>query len=611
MEEITKTNPLTNYKSNANIKILESQFYKINLDKDEYELNMILYDSNIIQFKLIQKNNIPFSYYLEEFDLESIKKKLFVFFNEIKEVYQFYNKVLLKNKVKLIYIKEENKMCLNFINIINFNEEVETNLELKEIKLNQDEIFKVLVKEVIELKNKQNKNNDDNININNPKKIEEIKKENNEKIKNLEQKITNLEEKVNKITIEYVNKKNKEIEEEKNKNEEKIKKLEQKIIKLEEKMNEIKNKYEEKINEIIAEYDKRKNKEIEEEKNKKEEEKLFTLNDNVNLINNFKFNNGDKLKNINVISNDLQITYLKSVAVYSIAKNNETLYEIAYPDNKNGFNIIIYNMLLNKIQNKINNAHSNEIHKIKHYFDKNKKNHVLLSSSKDKSIKLWNISSNPISNILTINDCFDGDNYSPFCLMFKEDMFYICGGSRNEKKKIWSQNGNLIGTIEKSTLNYGRFIEASYIENKIYILLCGNFHSECLDYDDNTIKTYKHNKNNFNSRQDIINLFKKNEIIYLISGDESGFIYIFDFMTTNLIKEIKLEGIVYSLCSLNEKNLIVSSDKLLCIIDMDNYSISEKYAGHDNTIMGIKKIRIPEKGEYIISYDYKSIKIWK
>ena len=153
---------------------------------------MILFDSNIIQFKLLQKNNIHFSYYIEEYDLENIKKKLFVFFNEMKEVYQFYNKVLLKNKVKLIFIKEENKMCLNFTNIINFDEEVETNLELKEIKLSQEEVFKVLVKEVIELKNKQNKNNNDN--MNNPKIIEEINKENNEKIKNLEQKILNLEE---------------------------------------------------------------------------------------------------------------------------------------------------------------------------------------------------------------------------------------------------------------------------------------------------------------------------------------------------------------------------------------------------------------------------------
>ena len=156
----------------------------------------------------------------------------------------------------------------------------------------------------------------------------------------------------------------------------------------------------------------------------------------MNLINNFKFENGDKLKNINVISNDLNITFLKSVAVYSIIKNNETLYEIAYPVIKNGFNIIIYNIILNKIQNKISNAHSNNIHKIKHYYDKNKKYHILLSSSADKSIKIWNISSNPISNILTINNCFDGDNYSPFCLMFKEEMFYICGGSRSEKKRF-------------------------------------------------------------------------------------------------------------------------------------------------------------------------------
>ena len=213
MERITETKSITNYKNNANNKILESNIYKINIEKDEYELNMILFDSNIIQFKLLQKNNIPFSYYIEEYDLENIKKKLFVFFNEMKEVYQFYNKVLLKNKVKLIFIKEENKMCLNFTNIINFDEEVETNLELKEIKLSQEEVFKILVKEVIELKNKQNKNNNDN--MNNPKIIEEINKENNEKIKNFEQKILNLEEKINKIIKEYDKKKIKKLKKKK------------------------------------------------------------------------------------------------------------------------------------------------------------------------------------------------------------------------------------------------------------------------------------------------------------------------------------------------------------------------------------------------------------
>ena len=63
--------------------------------------------------------------------------------------------------------------------------------------------------------------------------------------------------------------------------------------------------------------------------------------------------------------------------------------------------------------------------------------------------------------MLTINNCFDGDNWSPFCLMCKEETFFIFGGSFGQKKKIWNQKGELIGSIEKSNLNYGRFIETA------------------------------------------------------------------------------------------------------------------------------------------------------
>ena len=126
---------------------------------------------------------------------------------------------------------------------------------------------------------------------------------------------------------------------------------------------------------------------------------------------------------------------MKSVAVYSIIKNNEILYEIAYPDNNNGYNIIIYNKLLNNISNKINNAQSNDIHKIKHYYNSLSKNHLLLTSSSDYSIKLWNISSNHISNILKKENCFDGNHCSPFCMLFNKGDYFILSGSRNKKKK--------------------------------------------------------------------------------------------------------------------------------------------------------------------------------
>ncbi len=348
---------------------------------------------------------------------------------------------------------------------------------------------------------------------------------------------------------------------------------------------------------------------MEEKRKLEEKEKIISLNDNVNLINNFKFDNADNLKNIHVISKGLNITYMKSVAVFSLIKNNERFYEVAYPDNKNGYNIIIYNLLLNRIENTINKAHSNEIHKIKHYINPSNKNHILLSSSSDNSVKLWNISSNPITNILTINNCFDGERFSPFCLMFKEESIFIFGGSRDKKKKIWNQNGILIGNIEKSNLNYGRFIESAYLENKTYILLSGEYHSECFDYDDNIIKTYK-NKNN--SEDLIINLFNKDKNIYLISGGRGGKIYIFDFYTTNLINEINInKGNIRSLCSINQKILIISYNKSFAIIDMNKNYVIKEYSVHDNNIYGIEKINIPEKGECIISYDSNSIQIWK
>ena len=161
---------------------------------------------------------------------------------------------------------------------------------------------------------------------------------------------------------------------------------------------------------------------------------------------------------------------MKSVAVYSMIKSNEIIYEIAFPDNKNGYNVIFFDLNQNKISNQIKNAHSSEIHRIKHYYSQYLKSHLLLTSSNDKSIKIWNITENPISNLLTIKDCFDGGKWSPFCLMFKEERFFILGGSREQKKKIWNQNGEIIGDIQKSNLSYGKFIEATYIENKTYIL---------------------------------------------------------------------------------------------------------------------------------------------
>ena len=79
-------------------------------------------------------------------------------------------------------------------------------------------------------------------------------------------------------------------------------------------------------------------------------------------------------------ANNLEINWVQSVAVYKIIRNNEIYYELTYPDNIIGYNIIIYDILLNKKTNTINNAHQNNIYRIKHYYDSLSNNNILLTS---------------------------------------------------------------------------------------------------------------------------------------------------------------------------------------------------------------------------------------
>ena len=410
---------------------------------------MNITQDNYIQYKLIQKDTIALSYYFFEYDLSTLNKLLYVFYKEIKEIFNFYDKILKKNKVKLKLSKERNKIYLNFTNIINLDEEVDTNLELKEIKLEKEEIINILFKEVLCLKKEMRKeNNEEKIYKEIKNEIKEIKEYVNNKIDVI---INENQKKYNKLEKSLLSLENKINENEKN-NEKRINVLHKKY---EEEIKELKKKNDESkknLKILIEEYEIKKEKE---EKEKKEKEKLFELNtnDNVNLINDFKCENINNLKNVNNINNHSTSWAFKSIAVYNIERNKEIISEIAYDDeNNNSYNIIIYNLSSNIIYNRINNAHSNKIYKIKHYYQSFTKNHILLTSSEDKSIKLWNISLSPISNILTINNCFDGDCQSPFCILFKNENYYILGGSRNQKMNIWKQNGTLIGPIEKSNL---------------------------------------------------------------------------------------------------------------------------------------------------------------
>ena len=533
-------------------KGLDKKSYILSLENYEYELIMTLLESTI-EFKLVPKTANSDFFYKEKFDLSTIneKKYLIITLKDLKKAFEKFEKLLNDKKVKLIREKED---TINLNLQIDFmGEELETNLTLKQYKINKDEAYPILLN-----------------------------------------KINEMNKKIDLMYEDYL----------KRKQEEEIKKQEKE-----------KQKYEELI--------------------RKEVEKKLKLNDNVNLSNDFQSKNID-LKEYYSIAKENFHNDRNCIAVYPIIRNNERLYELACikEDSNRYSNIVIYNILLNKKTNVIYNAHgqNNSIKNIKHYYYSSKKKHFLLSASKCE-IKLWNISSEIITNEFKItaekninynqkNNNYNNNNYSynlPYyyyfncsCLLFEDDNYIIFSGCSNSDIKIY--NGNYQTNIGNSKIKGVKFIEAAYVGEKSYILLAGGGNSESYDYKNNSLKEYiSKNEKNENISTDYINLFNKDNKIYLITAYSGGKVAIFDFDSAEEKFSVKIDNCYNcGLCSLNEKYFLVYGQKEINVIDFDKKRSIKNYKDlYDENINGLEKIKIPDKGEFIISYSGNIITLWK
>ena len=188
---------------------IQSKSYNISLLNEEFELSIILY-KEYIQFKLQQKDIINNHYYKKEYNLETINKLLFASFKELKESFNFLDKIMNEKKVELIQGTEKNIIILNYKENKN-----ETKFELRQIKSTKDELFFNLLNEFNILKKKLNsKTNEES------EKNEEIKKvgkeeleekidEINDEIKKFEEKITILKKQKEEYIKELHNKEQK------------------------------------------------------------------------------------------------------------------------------------------------------------------------------------------------------------------------------------------------------------------------------------------------------------------------------------------------------------------------------------------------------------------
>lgn len=332
------------------------------------------------------------------------------------------------------------------------------------------------------------------------------------------------------------------------------------------------------------------------------------MNDNLNLTTDFSTN----LTSFH-LHKSLEGSYMvstESLAIYKIIRKNKEIHELAYAK-QNKHDLILYD-LLSEETSIIKGIHVKGIYKIKHYFYKELNINLLLTLSFDNSVKIWNINQLPIINIFDLQNCHQTTLGDPFAVIFNESKYYLIGGTINEKMNVWDSGKTLVSSISQSKLTDCCFLETFYINDEPNVILSGYPFVEALDYKKNTMKTYRDYYCEA-SYHLCVNLHKFNEVLYLLEGDSTGFIRIFNYFSTDLCQVINTAGnMIYSLCVYNQRFILSGGeDKLIRIIDLINSQTIMTYNDHNQLICNIFKV-IENNEEILISSSYDGIiNIWK
>ena len=265
-----------------------------------------------------------------------------------------------------------------------------------------------------------------------------------------------------------------------------------------------------------------------------------------------------------------------------------------------------YNLIDNKIINKIKNAHDEFISTFRHIYDKDNKRDLIISiSDSNNSFKLWNI--NKGECIFYIKNIYEGVNLFSACFLKDNNKIYIIASNSVDIQpfKIFNLEGKFIKTIN-NTNNYVAFIDVYYEGklSKIYIIT-GNFDNiQSIDYNENKLY-HEYSKGKGYLFLNII-IKNKNEIVKLIGSTCDGYINIFNFNTTELLNIIEINSFNDSFCFClwdNDYLIVGNNHYEIELINIEGDKKPNKIFSHNYILINIEKIIHPKYGTCLICKD--------
>ena len=274
----------------------------------------------------------------------------------------------------------------------------------------------------------------------------------------------------------------------------------------------------------------------------------------------------------------------------------------------------IFDLKLNKIIKSIKNAHTSTIFSCRNYIDTLSSNDLLITSSYDKSVKVWSNKDN-WANIISIPGASNGNYiYSVSILSDKvEKKNFIISSCPCEYMKVWDFTGKYLrefGTNTDSTY----FVDTWYYnKNDTYYIINANS-VDVKSYNFKTgllYKTYKTTPSNWHMSA-IVNQLP--DLVQLIESDGSGTVRIWDFNTAALLKAIPLVlgHNLRGICLWNDKYLLgAGSDCNIKLFDLKAGTYLKEFKAHSKTACSIQKIVHPQFGECFITHALDGkLKMW-
>ena len=281
---------------------------------------------------------------------------------------------------------------------------------------------------------------------------------------------------------------------------------------------------------------------------------------------------------------------------------------IIYTDKKKS--IICYNLAKNKIEQEKKNAHVESINNFRYFYTYTNSEYIMSLSYVNKQVKIWDFKKwNPVINIIKIYP--EGFLYSACFLKNKNrsNFQFLTSNWVDTKLADYIRVYDLYDIGEKyTTINDSNdnvlFMDTFYDKNKNndYIVTSNKGYIKSYDFKKNKLyKKYQDNKNYSNIYSFIIYTEDKN--VKIIESSENGTIRLWHFHSGNLYSKFNIEtNWIGGICLYNNDYILVGcGDKNIRLVNLKKGIVSDSLAGHEGKVCVIKKIRIPNNGEYYFS----------